>query len=38
MSNGTLVLTLFLGTLHINMDPLMVECGISKEIDTILIY
>ncbi len=38
MSNGALVGTLLLGTLHIDMNPLVVECGISKQVDAILVH
>ena len=37
MCNSTLVLAFFFGTFHINMNPLVVERGISKEINTRLI-
>lgn len=35
MSNGALVRTLLFCALYIHMYPLVVECGISKEIDAI---
>ncbi len=38
MSYRALILALLLGTLYIDVDPLMVKCGIGKEVDTILIY
>ena len=38
VGNGALVLALLLGALHIDVNPLVVERGVGKEVDSVLVY